>query len=142
MKILLLSGGADSMLLYQTHSFDVTVFFDYGQKHLDKEFNCCSDLVDEIIKLPEFVTKGKEINCRNLSFIINTVSTFGGGDIEIYLGTNIEDIYKDNNREFYNKVEVLINSISFNRVKIVTPLKDKTKKQILKELELKYYTDK
>jgi len=141
MKILLLSGGADSMLLYQTYSFDVTVFFDYGQKHLDKEFNCCSDLVDEIIKLPKFITKDKEINCRNLSFIVSVVSAFGSEDIEIYIGTNIDDIYKDNNREFYDEVEGLINNISLNKVKIVTPLKDITKKEILKQLELNFYTD-
>jgi len=141
MKILLLSGGADSMLLYQQHKFDKTIFFDYGQEHLEEEFNCCSRIIDVVIRLPKLTKTEKEVNCRNLAFIINTVSTFGSEDIEIYLGTNTEDIYKDNNREFYNKVEDLINNISFNKVKIVTPLQDMSKQEILNKLELKFYTD-
>ena len=141
MKILLLSGGADSMLLYQQYKFDKTIFFDYGQEHLKEEYDCCSSITDVIIRLPKFTKREKEVNCRNLSFVINTVSTFGNEDIEIYLGMNIEDIYKDNNRKFYNEIEDLINNISFNKVKIVTPLQNMTKKEILKQLELNFYTD-
>jgi len=141
MKILLLSGGADSMLLFQTYPCDVTVFFDYGQQHLDKELSCCSDFVDEIIKLPPLTIRDKEVNCRNLCFIINLVSVFGYEDLEIYIGTNAEDVYKDNSRDFYNEVEDFINKISFYKVKVITPLKDMTKNEILKKLELTYYTD-
>ena len=141
MKILLLSGGADSMLLYQQHKFDKTIFFDYGQEHLEEEFKCCSKLVDVILKLPKITKREKEFNCRNLSFVINTIANFGNEDIEIYLGTNVEDVYKDNNRNFYNEVENFINKVSFNKVEIITPLKDMTKNEILKKLKLKYYTD-
>tara|TARA_R110000787_G_scaffold34463_1_gene89185 strand:+ start:1104 stop:1529 length:426 start_codon:yes stop_codon:yes gene_type:complete len=141
MKILFLSGGADSMLLNQLQKFDKIVFFNYGQEHLKKEFDCCSKYVTSIIKLPEFTKRNKETNCRNLSFIINAVAKYGYEDLEIYIGTNKEDIYKDNTRNFYNKVGVFISEISFNKVKIITPLIDMNKKEILELLECKYYTD-
>jgi len=141
MKILFLSGGADSMLLYQNTKFDKVVFFDYGQNHLDKEFNCCRKYVTDLIKLPIFAKKNKEVNARNLSFISNTVSTYGYEDLEIYIGTNKEDIYKDNSREFYNKVELFFNDICFNNTKIITPLIKMTKLEILRDLKFKFYTD-
>ncbi len=77
-KILLLSGGADSMLLYQRYEYDKIIFFNYGQEHKEDEF----------------------INCK----------------------------------EF-------INNISLFNVKIETPLINITKKEILKELNLPYFTD-
>jgi 7-cyano-7-deazaguanine synthase in queuosine biosynthesis len=141
MKILLLSGGADSMLLNQRYDYDLKLFFDYGQEHLSKEFNCCSQYVDRRIKLNKFSRKGKEISCRNFTFIANVVSMYGDKELEIHLGTNLEDIYKDNSREFYDNYEDFINKISFNKVKIKTPLLKLSKKEILNELNQIYYTD-
>ncbi len=141
MKILLLSGGADSMLLNQRYEYDLKLFFDYGQEHLNEEFNCCSQYVDRRIKLNKFSRKGKEISCRNFTFIANIVSMYGDKELEIHLGTNSEDIYKDNSREFYDNYEDFINKISFNKVKIKTPLLKLSKNEILNELNQIYYTD-
>jgi len=141
MKILLLSGGADSMLLNQRYEYDLKLFFDYNQEHLEKEYKCCSKYIDKCIKLNKFSKKGKEISCRNFTFIANIVSMYGDKDLEIHLGTNSEDIYKDNNREFYDSYEDFINKISFNKVKIKTPLLKLSKKEILNELNQIYYTD-
>ena len=140
-KILLLSGGADSMLLNQRYKFDKKVFFDYGQKHKDFELEKCKKNIDDIISLPEFRTKNKEVNCRNFTFISNIVSIYGDKNIEIYIGTNKNDKYNDNSRIFYDNLEKFINKISFNKVLIKTPLIKMDKKDILKELNLDFYTD-
>jgi len=141
MKILLLSGGADSMLLNQRYQYDLKVFFNYNQAHLKEEYICCKKYIDEYIVLNDFVKRGKEVNCRNFTFIAHIVSVYGDKDLEIHLGTNSEDIYKDNSRRFYNDYEEFINKISFNKVSIKTPLLKLSKKDILKELNKKYYTD-
>jgi len=140
-KILLLSGGADSMLLYQRYEYDKIIFFNYGQEHKEDEFINCKEFIDNIIELPKFAKKNKEINCRNLSFITLICSIYGDKDIEIHIGTNKEDKYKDNSRSFYDKTEEFINNISLFNVKIETPLINITKKEILKELNLPYFTD-
>ena len=140
-KILLLSGGADSMFLNQEIVFDKKVFFDYGQNHKQKEFKICAKFIDNVIKLPVFISINKEVNCRNLTFILNLVSIYGDKDLDIFLGTNKEDIYKDNSSEFYDKTEIFINTISLNRVSIKTPLINYSKKDIVKKLKSKFYTD-
>ena len=140
-KILLLSGGADSMLLNQNYFFDKRIFFDYGQIHKNLEFQKCEKFIDDIIILPKFYKKEKEVNCRNYTFISNIVSIYGETDIEIYLGTNKNDKYKDNNRKFYDMLEEFINKISLNKVLIKTPLINITKDEILKNLKLEFYTD-
>jgi 7-cyano-7-deazaguanine synthase in queuosine biosynthesis len=140
-KILLLSGGADSMLLNQRYVFDKKIFFDYGQKHKENEFEKCKEIIDEIITLPKFFKKDKEVNCRNFTFVSNIVSIYGDRNIEIYFGTNKEDRYNDNNRNFYNDLEDFINKISINQVCIKTPLIEMTKNEILKELKSEFYTD-
>ena len=140
-KILLLSGGADSMLLYQRYKYDKIVFFNYGQEHKEDEFINCKDFINDIIELPKFAKKNKEINCRNFTFISLVSSVYGDKDIEIHIGTNKEDIYKDNSRLFYNDLEKFINLISLNKIIIQTPLINMTKKEILKELNFEYFTD-
>jgi len=140
-KILLLSGGADSMLLYQRYKYDKIVFFNYKQEHQKNEFIKCKDFIDDIIELPRFANKNKEINCRNFTFISLVSSIYGDKPIEIYIGTNNEDTYKDNSRLFYNNLEKFINKISLNNIIIRTPLINMTKKEILKELNYEYFTD-
>lgn len=140
-KILLLSGGADSMLLYQRYKYDRKIFFKYGQRHCDNEFEICRNIIDKTIILPSFVRRNNEVNCRNINFILNIVSVYGNKDLDIYIGTNRGDVYKDNNRRIFDEFERFINKISFNRVSIKTPLMDMSKDEILKELNLRYYTD-
>ena len=140
-KILLLSGGADSMLLYQRYKYDKILFINYGQEHKNEEFINCKNFIDDTIELPNFAKKNKEINCRNFTFISLVSSIYGDKNIEIHIGTNKEDIYKDNSRQFYNTLEKFINKISLNKVLIKTPLVNMTKKEILKELNFNYFTD-
>ena len=140
-KILLLSGGADSMLLYQMQRYDYSVFFNYGQNHLYSELDKCEEKVTDIITLNSFKRNGKEVNCRNMTFITTLVSLYGDRPLEIYIGTNSEDVYKDNSREFYDNLQELLSSISFHPIEVKTPLLHMSKKDILKELKLDYYTD-
>ena len=76
-----------------------------------------------------------------MTFITTLVSLYGDSPLEIYLGTNAEDIYDDNSREFYDKLQGLLSSISFYSVEIKTPLIEMSKKDILNKLKLDYYTD-
>ena len=122
-RILLLSGGADSMLLNQLFDYDIKVFIDYAQPHKDKEFQHCEKYVTEIIQLPKMASVGKEVNCRNLTFISCVASKFGSQNIEIHLGTNAEDKYADNSPQFYEELALMLNKISTHRVEIVLPLK-------------------
>lgn len=140
-KILLLSGGADSMLLLQDYNFDKIVFFDYGQNHKEKEYSISFKYVDEVIKLPLITKKHKEFSCRNLLFITSIVAKYGDKDLEIYIGKNKDDKYADNSDDFYRDLNLFINKISLNNVRIKTPLQAVPKKEILKRLKLNYYTD-
>ena len=141
MKILMLSGGADSMLLYQRYKFDKCIFFDYGQPHLQQEYQHCKQYIDEYIELPDFAKRQKEYNARNLSFITLLVSIYGNDDLQIYIGTNANDIYPDNNRGFFNDLEQFLQKLTFKSVEIVTPLIDMDKEDILHELNLSYFKD-
>jgi len=129
------------MLLNQLYDYDIKVFIDYSQPHKTKEFQHCREYVTEIITLPKMVSVGKEVNCRNLTFISCVASTFGSQDIEIHLGTNAEDKYPDNSPQFYKELELMLNKVSIHKVRIVLPLKNMTKEQITNKLKSNCYTD-
>lgn len=142
-RILLLSGGADSMLLYQKNKFDHCVFFDYGQPHLKKEKKVISKInVIEII-LPKIKKESNGFyQGRNLTFVF---SLYENGliktDTELYIGTNADDKYPDNSKEFFDNLAWCLNQSFKNKLKIKLPLLKKTKKQILEQLKLDHYSD-
>jgi 7-cyano-7-deazaguanine synthase in queuosine biosynthesis len=140
-RILLLSGGADSILLSQLYEYDELIFISYGQQHLVLEYQKAKPYLTKVIDMGAFTKRGKEVNCRNMSFIMRIVSEYGYTPLEIHLGTNKEDRYKDNNRQFYDQLQEFISSISFHPVEIETPLIHMTKEEILQQLDRDYYTD-
>jgi 7-cyano-7-deazaguanine synthase in queuosine biosynthesis len=140
-RILLLSGGADSILLSQTLEFDILLFIHYGQGHLALERDKALPYLTHEMDLGIFVKEGKQVNCRNMTFVMEVVSRFGDCPLEIFLGTNKEDKYADNNREFYDNLELFVNKISLHPVKVKTPLINLTKQEILSELKRDFYTD-
>lgn len=140
-KILLLSGGADSLLLYQKYKYDKIIFFDYGQPHMENEYKMCEKFVDNVININKLYRKEKYVNCRNMLFITYIVSMYGDKNITIHLGTNSDDKYLDNNYKFYKKLEKFINLISIYNIKIELPLIKMSKQEIIKELNYEYYTD-
>jgi len=149
MKILLISGGADSMYIYYNNKFDKFVYLNYGQKHIETELN----ILDQIVKhnnnydLLSVDNLTKDDNgfyeCRNLKFILKIIDTYKGVT-SITFGTNADDKHPDNNRDFFDMIERVIEMSYKKEIKILTPLKDIKKKDIVKglsELEIEYFTD-
>jgi len=145
-KILLLSGGADSMLLLQRElkkekPFDEIIFFDYGQKHYSDEKEVCKSYLTDEIKIIDIRCKDGFYESRNKIFIENLRQKYIDDNICIYIGTNADDKHKDNNKRYFYRLQWLLNESHFSRIKIVTPLIKLTKKQILEELNTNYFTD-
>lgn len=140
-KVLLLSGGADSMWLHESMAFDQRVFFDYGQPFLQKEFSKCQRVVDRVIRLPAFARRRTEVNCRNLTFLSVIVSIYGSRELEIYIGSNQNDVYPDNQRDFFDSLERIFSALAFHPVRILTPLADVSKAEIRSQLTSDYYSD-
>jgi len=147
MKVLLLSGGADSINIYYNHYFDKFVYIDYGQKHIEKELAIINDLsVDyEVIKINDLTIDSKGFyECRNLKFILAVMDKYKNVK-SITFGTNADDKHPDNNREFFDMVEKIIKMSYKKDLVIYTPLKNKTKKEILDELNedntMEYFSD-
>lgn len=147
MDILLLSGGADSMYLKSKFNYDKFVYFCYGQSHIDKELEVLGkDKKLQIIRADNVGDKDEEgfYKGRNLNFILSVMYMYPDTK-SISIGTNAEDIYPDNCREFFDLVEKIIYASYKTKVKIKTPLIKKSKKEIVKFLDLNnigYYTDK
>jgi 7-cyano-7-deazaguanine synthase in queuosine biosynthesis len=144
MKVLLLSGGADSIYINETQDFDLYVYIDYGQKHIATELNIIKDKDFQICKT---FNLGKDdtgfYECRNLKFILSIMDNFKD-TTSITFGTNADDKHPDNNRAFFDLAEKIIYLSYKKEIKINTPLHKTTKKEIVKFLDhnkIKYYTD-
>ena len=149
--VLLLSGGADSIYLYNKYKYDKYIFFNYSQKHIAHELNVLEDLnlknID-IIDIDDLKQDKKGFYySRNLKFVLNVLDSFKE-DISnlnsITFGTNKVSTHPDNNREFFNLLESLIEKSYKQKIKLKTPLKDIHKKDInnyLDKKNIRYYTD-
>lgn len=134
-NILLISGGNDSLYLY--HKYNVKkqfecFYFDYGQEYKENELDILKKQkidykiikIDNLKKLDNGFFEG-----RNFLFILKLAEIFN--NVEIFIGSNKEDTFKDNNRKFFSRLVYCINN-SFNKnIKIRLPLKKITKKEIL-----------
>ena len=135
MNILLLSGGNDSMYILNKYNEDFEkIYFDYGQPYKDDELENIPE-VDDIIEmelmdiLPNGYVKG-----RNLLFLIEIARRYSDGTI--WMGTNKDDIFPDNNERYLKSAMDIINVSFGTNLTIKLPLKDITKKQIMKYINL------
>tara|TARA_R100000655_G_C2997164_1_gene193819 strand:- start:2947 stop:3381 length:435 start_codon:yes stop_codon:yes gene_type:complete len=144
MNILLISGGADSMYLYNKYKYDIYVYIDYGQEQIHKE----KDILKNInVKYLKILPIKKNIDgfyvARNLKLIQKILDYFDNVE-SVSIGTNKEDKYSDNNREYYNLLEKVIQYSYQKNIKIITPLINLNKDVIVKNLKkykIKYFTD-
>lgn len=135
-KVLLVSGGLDSMLIYaeKKHLIDYLVYFDYGHRFMAQELACLDKqkVPYRIVKMRELPEKNGWFFGRNLAFLIACREAFLSEDIAVYVGTNADDCYTDNAFEFMQRAEKIINdSYVTNTMRVVCPLKDMTKQEII-----------
>ena len=142
-KILLMSGGFDSLLLsYQTRIAAITdyIYLEYGQKFLKQE-------QDVIEKWEQYM--GKKVYCfhipklrqlggmffgRNLRFMLFLREQYLNYNLVIYFGTNATDTYSDNSLEYMQRLEKIINDSYPGMVmRIICPLANLTKDQVVIE---------
>jgi len=139
-NILLYSGGNDSkMILHKYNDVDfIKIYFNYGQKYYNQEKKYLS-FDTTIIKTP--ILKMNKVGFffgRNLMFLIEIAKRYKTGII--WMGTNKNDVFDDNNKTFLNNVIDVIN-ISYNtKFKIKLPLKNTSKYKIMQYIN-KYKID-
>ena len=146
-NILLVSGGNDSLYIYHKYNdkkqFEC-IYFDYGQEFIDNELEALdkNKIKYKIVKLPKLEKlESGFFKGRNLLFILKLSETFD--DATIFIGTNKDDIFKDNSRRFFSKLIYCINNSYDKSLKIRLPLKKITKKEIIdyiRENNLKTYS--
>lgn len=129
-KILLISGGNDSLFLYNKYEFDKLIYLDYGQPYKKDELKRIPKKT-KIIKINNLkIDKKGYVKGRNLLFLIEIAKRYTDGTI--YMGTNKDDIFPDNNQKYLKKAIEVINTSFETNLNIKTPLKAKTKKEIMK----------
>lgn len=139
-KILLMSGGFDSLLLsYQTR-FVITdyIYLQYGQKFLQQEKAVLLKWIQHTKKTIQYceIPKLKQIDGmffgRNLQFMLFLREKYLNQNIVVYFGNNATDTYSDNSFEYMMRLEKIIND-SYPRMamRIICPLANLTKDQIV-----------
>ena len=137
-KILLISGGFDSLLIAKQKEkcIDEYVYLDYNHIFKDKEV-AILDKIEQVynIKIKYITIKDlKDIDGfflgRNLHFFITVREAFEG-NICVYFGNNCDDNYSDNTREFISRVEKIINDSYPDTFRIICPLENLTKQEIV-----------
>lgn len=143
-KILLLSGGMDSMLILKEKGkdfFSNIVYIDYGHRFKEKEFNCCKQYITDVIKIENLKEKDGFYFGRNLRFFIAIREKFEG-NIAVYFGNNSDDNYADNSFEYFMRIEKILNDSYPFTIRINTPFFMLSKEEIynkIKELDIAYY---
>ena len=137
-KILLISGGMDSLLIYfsKKEIFDKYIYIDYGHRFLKKELEKIEKLGInfETIKISNLKDNNGFFYGRNLRFMIAVREKFINENIAVYFGNNIDDNYNDNTHEFLQRTEKIINdSYPDATFRICCPLKDLSKQEIMLE---------
>lgn len=159
-KIILTSGGLDSSALLLRNKQDpstLALFFNYGQRCVAQERaavkNICQQLnisfeerdITDIFRsskssiinnTPLEEEKNNEVECRNLVFVMNTVSIaqqlFPEEQVEIILGLiKIGIPYPDCTKAFIEKCNSLANLCTGGKVSVTAPFIDFGKDKIV-----------
>lgn len=146
-KVLLISGGMDSLLIHELKKdyIDYYVYIDYGHRFLSQEFENIKNLSINpiILKINNLKDHEGFFFGRNLHFFIKVREHFIDENICVYFGNNADDNYNDNTREYLSRVEKVINdSYPTKTLRIICPLENLNKQEIFKlckEKEIKYY---
>lgn len=140
MKVILLtSGGYDSTYLAITYKKTITdyVYIDYGQKAKPKELTAIKNTIGKpitIIKMEPIKDDHGFFPARNLKFMLCLMDHFSD-DLSVLFGNTANDYYKDNTPSYLSLVETLINSSYEKTLRIISPLKNTMKKDIVEYVE-------
>ena len=131
-NILLISGGNDSMMIHEMlkeTNLDL-IYFDYGQPYLKEEIKRLpkNTKIKKIAKLE--IEDSGYVKGRNFMFLFELRKLYDKGCI--FMGSNKDDIFPDNNERFLKRCIQIINKSFKTKLKIKLPLKNMTKKEILK----------
>ena len=136
-----MSGGVDSMTIWKMKKeiIDEIVYIDYNHHFKEKEFSVLQKLniIPTIIKIEDMKKDERGFFFgRNLKFMIAVREYFINEDICVYFGNCAEDNFSDNAREYIYRVEQIINnSFPKNTIRIICPLQDLSKKEIINLLK-------
>jgi 7-cyano-7-deazaguanine synthase len=144
-KVLLSSGGMDSMLLAQTVQTRgaIHLFVDIGQKYLEKELGAAQlvaeqagaiFIAEKTMQLARFEHETGIIPFRNAEMIL-CAAQYG---TDIYLGVIADEVNSDKSVEFCAAMEAVLN-ISHKKqywtegkqFRVLTPLREFTKSQLI-----------
>lgn len=143
-KVLLYSGGMDSMILDYLHKPDVLLYIDIGGRYTDKELAALrrtgADASErlEIVSLPlgRFERPDLKVPCRNAIFAL-VASIYGD---TVYLGATAGDRTADKSPEYAKAMGGLFDVIwqkqvwtPKRKVRVVMPLRKWTKTQCVRE---------
>lgn len=159
--IILLSGGLDSLvsipILKTEYTIEKALHFNYGQAPAKKEFIACKNICNhygielETIKLDwyEKISKNSALNQNNQNksksywmpnrngLFINIAGSYADAlDCKyIAIGANAEEAktYSDNSINFINDANQLFCTSTKNQVKIIAPLIELNKNEIIKK---------
>ena len=140
-KILLISGGYDSLLISEMKEniIDDYIYFNYENKFIEQEtlvlagWENHSRRVIKVLDLPTLKEHDGFFEGRNLEFMLAVRKRYPAENIVVYFGNNADDNYPDNSREYLYRLEKLLNdSFSPSVIRIITPLQDLTKPEIVR----------
>jgi 7-cyano-7-deazaguanine synthase in queuosine biosynthesis len=132
MNILLVSGGNDSLYIYHKYNKQKhfkLIYIDYGQKYIMDELKRVP-WDTEVIKIqPLIIEKNGFVRGRNLNFLIEIAKLYR--DATIYMGSNKDDIFPDNNKYYLEKACWVINKSYNTEISVILPLQSRTKPEIM-----------
>lgn len=139
-KLLLISGGLDSVIAYHVLNKPQTIFFNIGVPYNKKELQFVNEyipetIIDNSIKLKE--EKNNYIPFRNI-LLLTRAATYSDN---LIISTVKEDIMPDNNKKIFDGLSKILSKVKGSKVTITSPFFDLTKVEIVK-LFIKHKWDK
>lgn len=142
-KVLLISGGFDSLLISEmkSDSIDFYANINYGHRFFAHERNVLKNWQYVTgkafleLELPDLADKDGFFFGRNLRFLILVREYFLKAEIPnigVYFGNNADDNYNDNTREFLARAEKIINDSYPGTMRVICPLENNSKQEIIK----------
>ena len=139
-RVLLLSGGVDSLYLYYKlcDKTDDCIYIDYGQKFKKQELQVLKNhrIKYKIIKIDSLKDNKTEFFYgRNLKLLLAIADRYKGTThVQVIIGCNKDDEFSDNNEGFMCRAESIISDSYGMIFMIITPLSNMRKKEIATKL--------
>jgi 7-cyano-7-deazaguanine synthase in queuosine biosynthesis len=133
-KVLLFSGGIDSLIAWFYLGKPKTIYCKLGHKYQEKELECIKSLQEAIpdlhVELIDSLNlgqyeEGEKAFIKNRNLLLATIASNYGN--EIYLGGNMVDTFGDNSKEAYEIFGVVLSHINNQNIIVDSPFWEMTK---------------